>query len=208
MSTVEIIDADKKKVDQISLGEGVMTVAPRADILHAALRQHWSANHHGTHRTKTRAEVDRTGKKVYKQKGTGNARHGSRKSSPFVGGGRVFGPKPRDYTFQLNKKFKKRSVGEALKVCLQAKRVLVLDQIPIGAVKTKKAVEFFRGLKIVGGLLILDGPSVSIQKSVRNIPNFKTAAINQISVHDLLKYPWVLCDKQSFEILNKRYLAA
>ena len=139
MSTIEINNVEWKKVGELAIDDSITTGKVNKAVLHAAVRRVLAGKHHGTVRTKTRSEVDRSTKKIFKQKGTGNARHGSRKSSPFVGGGRVFGPKPRDYSLDMNKKVRKLAFREALKLQIQLGSVTVLDQLPLTEIKTKMA---------------------------------------------------------------------
>src|SRR3989338_3602910 len=129
MDKLDIINSKNKKVGEISLVEGFAKDPINKAIVHLAVKRVLAGKHHGTVRTKTRADVLRTTKKVYRQKGTGGARHGSMKSSPFVGGGRVHGPKPRDYSLGANKKVRALALREALRSGLQDGKVVVLDAL-------------------------------------------------------------------------------
>lgn len=206
MTEVSIIDSHKKKVGQYQLEDAFLTDKVNKAVLYQAVRTALAAKHHGTHDTKTRAEVLRTTKKIYRQKGTGNARHGSRKSSPFVGGGRVFGPHPRDYSLGFPKKVKKLALKEALRYQMMEGKVVIVDSVPLTGIKTKEALAFFKGIDIPKGLLILESQSLAIEKSVRNLVGFNVALASQVNAYDLLRYPHLVITKGGFQVLEKRYL--
>ncbi|MBI2340914.1 MAG: 50S ribosomal protein L4 [Deltaproteobacteria bacterium] len=207
MSTLDIIGENKKKVGSVELADPLLAAKVNKAVLYQAVKWALSGRHHGTVRTKTRSEVLFTTKKVYRQKGTGNARHSSRKSSPFVGGGRVFGPKPRDYTLGLPKKVRRLALREALRQRLKESRVTVLDGFPLKQIKTKEALKFLSGLDVQGGLIVLEAPQEFVQKSVRNLKGFKTILTDQINLLDLLSYPKVIFTRASFDSVQKRYLS-
>lgn len=206
MSKLEIVNSGNKKVGEIALGETLLKDKVNKAVLYQAVKSHLASKHHGTVDTKTRAEVLRTTKKVYNQKGTGNARHGSMKSAPFVGGGRVFGPHPRDYNIRMNKKTRKLAVREALKARLIDGGVMVVEKIPLTAIKTKEAVKFLSGLGLSGGLVIMEVASEVIEKSVRNIRDYKLIRADQVNVFDLLKYPKILFTAGAYAKVQEKYL--
>lgn len=207
MASIEIINEKKQKVGEVNLSDPLLSDKVNKAVLYQAVRATLSSRHHGTVDTKTRAEVNRTNKKVYRQKGTGGARHGSRKTSPFVGGGRVFGPHPRDYTIQLNKKVKQLAIREAIRSQLIDQNITILKEIPFKEIKTEKAHELFSGLNISSGLVVLDKPSAVIEKSIRNLKGFKIIRVDQLNTVDLLKYPKVIFTSESFEMTQKKYLS-
>lgn len=206
MATLDIIDAKGKKEGSLELADSLLTEKLNKAVLYAAVRANLAGRHHGTVDTKTRAEVDRTGKKIFKQKGTGNARHGSRKSSPFVGGGRVFGPHPRDFSINLPRKVRQLGLREALRSKLIDKEVVILNEIPLTEIKTRKAAEFFKSLNLAGGMVVLDQPNEAISKSIRNLKGFKVARPDQLQAVDLLKFQKLIFTKTSFEQVKNRYL--
>lgn len=207
MATLDIIEAGKKKVGSVSLTDALLSEKVNKAVLYQAVRANLSADHHGTVDTKTRAEVLRTGKKLHKQKGTGGARHGSRKSSPFVGGGRVFGPHQRDFTIRLPRKVRQLAMKEVFKELLQQKKVLVVKDLPFKEAKTKVAAKFLGSLDIKGGLVVIERATPTIEKSVRNIKGFKVLKISELSVVELLRYQNVVLTENTFEAISKRYLA-
>lgn len=207
MAGIEIVDGTRKKVGDVVLDDSVLNDKINKAILHQAVRRHLASRHHGTVGTKTRADVLRTNKKVYRQKGTGNARHGSRKTAPFVGGGRVFGPHPRDYNLGMPKKARRLAVREALRCRIIDGQVTIVEKIPIANIKTKDAVKFFAGLGIQKGLVVLEGPSEVIEKSARNIEGLKIIRADEINVFDLLKFPNLVFTSKAFGVVSERYLA-
>lgn len=204
MDKLDIINAKNKKVGEISLVEGFTKEPTNKAVVHLAIKRVLAGKHHGTVSTKTRADVLRTTKKVYRQKGTGGARHGSMKSSPFVGGGRVFGPKPRDFTQSMTKKSKKLALREALKGQIQDGLVTIIDSIPLKEIKTKLAADFFKGLGIEKALVIVDQASDVLQKSIRNLKGFKLLATKELNVYELVKSPRLLFTSEAFDSFQKR----
>lgn len=207
MTSLDIIGEKKKKVGSVELGDALLVDKVNKAVLYQAVKWFQSGKHHGTVRTKTRSEVLFTSKKVYRQKGTGNARHGSMKSSPFVGGGRVFGPKPRDYTLGLPKKVRRLALREALRHQLKESRIVVLNGFPFEKINTKEASGFLSDLGLDRGLIVLEAPLETVQKSVRNLKGFKTVLADQINVVDLLAYPKLIFTKAAFDTVQKKYLS-
>ncbi len=206
MATLDIIEGQKKKSGSITLDDALVSDKVNKAVLYQAVRANLSAKHHGTVNTKTRADVCRTTKKVYRQKGTGGARHGSKKSSPFVGGGRVFGPHPRDYTIRLPKKVRQLALREAIRSKIQEKDLLVVKDFPFKEIKTKVAADFFKGLEVSSALVVLNTASDMVEKSVRNLKGFKVLSVNELSVVEILKYPRLVFTADSFGEVQKRYL--
>jgi large subunit ribosomal protein L4 len=206
MNQIDIVDG-KGKVGQIALDSEIVDSKVNKAVLYEAVKRQLAGKHHGTVRTKTRSEVLRTSKKLHKQKGTGGARHGSRKSSPFVGGGRVFGPKPRDYSLGMTKKVRALAFREALKAQLQKNAVTVVQDIPLKAIKTKDAKAFLSKLGFGRGLIILTGTNDVHEKSLRNIRDVKVARAEHIELLDILKFPKILFTAEAFEGVKNRYLS-
>lgn len=206
MNQIDIVDA-KGKVGQIALDPEVIASKVNKAVLYEAVKRQLAGKHHGTVRTKTRAEVDRTGKKLYRQKGTGGARHGSRKSSPFVGGGRVFGPKPRDHALGMTKKVRALAYREALKAKLQSKAVTIVKDIPLKSIKTKDAKDFLGKMGLGRVLIVIAGASDIHEKSLRNIRDVKVARAGSVELLDILKFPKLLFTAEAFEGIKTRYLS-
>lgn len=204
---IPIFNQKKEEVGQVLLEDSLLKEAPNKALLYEAVKRYQAGKHHGTVDTKTRAEVHRTGKKIYRQKGTGGARHSSRKCAPYVGGGRVFGPHQRDYSLGMPKKARRAALREALRYVLMEGRVMVLQDLPLQEMKTKKAVDFFSKLNVEGGLVLIEKPSVPIERSIRNLVGFKTICLNEVNVFDLLKYQRLICTREAFQFLQERYLS-
>lgn len=207
LDKIDIVDGANTKVGQISLNAELFKKRVNKSLLYQSAKADAASHHHGTADTKTRAEVHRTGKKIYRQKGTGNARHGPRKSSPFVGGGRVFGPHPRDFATPLPKKMKLAAVREALKIRMIEGSVTVVKDLPFTEPKTKEAVHFFSGMGVDGALVVLSEKSVPVEKSIRNLVGFQVVKADQMTVSDLLGHPRVVFTQAAFEAAQKRYFA-
>lgn len=174
-------------------------------VLYDAVKQYLSSQHHGTVKTKDRSEVNRTGKKVYRQKGTGSARHGSKRAPIFVGGGITFGPRPRDYGYQLNKKVRKLALKEAFKAMIQAGNLNLIDKLPFEKINTKEAAAFFKKLEISGALIILNEVNEVVEKSVRNLKNFSVTHSNHLNAYDLLRHPKIVMTQETWNQINERW---
>ena len=154
---------------------------------------------------KTRAEVRGGGRKPYRQKGTGRARQGSIRSPQWVGGGVVFAPKPRDYSFKLNKKVKRLALQSALSTKVAEGKIIVLDELTLSEVKTKEMVKVLGNIKCDNALIVMDGSNENVMLSARNIPTVKTASVNTINVYDLLKYNNLVVTKEAVEKIQEVY---
>lgn len=206
MTTLDVINTKKAKVGAVSLSEDFLKKKANEPLVYEAVRHYLAGQHHGTVKTKKRSEVSFTGKKIYRQKGTGNARHGSKKTTPFVGGGRVFGPQPRSFAYPFPKKKRRLAMREALKSRLMEGAVVVLDALPLVEIKTKRAAEIFSGLDISGALVVLEAPSSVASKSIRNLKGFGVVVWNQLNIFDVLKYPKLIMTQGSFEKVKGHYL--
>ena len=173
--------------------------------LHLAVVQYLANQRQGTQSTKTRAEVRGGGRKPYRQKGTGRARQGSIRSPQWVGGGVVFAPKPRDYSFKLNKKVKRLALQSALSTKVAEGKIIVLDELTLSEVKTKEMVKVLGNIKCDNALIVMDGSNENVMLSARNIPTVKTASVNTINVYDLLKYNNLVVTKEAVEKIQEVY---
>ena len=198
MANVAVYNLDGKKVDSIELNDEIFGIEPNKEVVHMAVVQYLANQRQGTQSAKTRAEVRGGGRKPWRQKGTGRARQGSIRSPQWKGGGVVFAPKPRDYSFKLNKKVKRL----ALKSVLSQK---VLDEIKFDAIKTKQMAKVLDNLKLGKTLLVMDGENKNVMLSARNIPIIKTAGVNSINVYDILKYDAFVVTKQAVEKMQEVY---
>ena len=166
---------------------------------------HLAAERQGTQKAKTRSEVSGGGRKPWKQKGTGHARQGSTRAPQWTGGGVVFAPVPRDYTIKLNKKEKRAALKSALTSRVQENKFIVVDELALNEIKTKKFVEVMNNLKVENALVVLEGENKNVVLSGRNIPSVKVTATNEINTYDVLKYTTLVVTKAAVEKLEEVY---
>ncbi|MBK8771503.1 MAG: 50S ribosomal protein L4 [Rhizobiales bacterium] len=190
----------------VELSEAIFGLDPRHDILHRVVQWQLNKRQQGTHQAKTRAEVDRTTKKMYRQKGTGGARHGSRKPGLFVGGGKAFGPRFRSHETALNKKVRALGLKHALSTKVKASELIIVDKAELAEAKTKSVKAVFEKLGLVNALII-DGAVLNegFAKAARNIPNIDVLPIQGINVYDILRRKNLVLTKAAVEALEARF---
>lgn len=201
-----IIDQNLKSVSKQELSDALKEKLNKA-VLYYGVKALRSNLRHGTVKVKTRSEVERTTKKIYKQKGTGNARHGNRRVNIYVGGGNVHGPQPRSYNEKINKKFKVKCYHEIFKFLVQNEGLKIVDDLKFSKPSTKDAVKFLNGVGFEKAVVILptDVAYKNAELSFRNVKNVKVLSDNNINFFDLLKYGKVVVLKKTFENLKERY---
>ena len=207
MSTVNIVNTKNESVGEIELSDDVFNREVKEYILHEVVRMQRAARRSGTAATKTRVEVRGGGRKPWRQKGTGRARAGTRNSPLWRGGGVAFGPKPRDYSFKLNRKVKKQAVAMALSARLQEGNLIVIDDFSLDAIKTKDFVGVMNVLDIDNGLIITDDANVNLTKSSRNVNGYKVLPSIGVNVYDILLHKKVILIQPAIESLEKRLMA-
>ena len=206
MPKVDVYDIKGKKVSDITLNEEIFGIIPNENIVHSVLVNYQANQRQGTQSTKTRAEVSGGGKKPWKQKGTGRARQGSTRSPQWIKGGIALGPKPRSYTYKVNKKEKRLAIRSVLSSKVAESELVVVDQIPFKEIKTKQMVEALNNLKVEGkALILLPEKDENVQKSARNIEGVKTTLVNTINVYDLLKYTKLVVTVDTIKKLEEVY---
>lgn len=188
MAKIAVYNVNKQKVSERELADAVFNTDVRGHLIHDMVRYQLAARRQGTADTKGRSEVSGGGRKPYKQKGTGNARQGSTRAPHFVGGGTVFGPTPRDYSFKLNRKVKKAALCSALSARFKGERLTVLDQIALEKISTKGFVEVLKRFEFESTLVVIDGSNVNVELSARNLPNVKVLKAEGVNVYDVMKY--------------------
>ena len=188
MANVSVYNIEGNQVGEIELNDAVFGVEINEHLLHMAVVNHLAAKRQGTQSAKTRSEVRGGGKKPWRQKGTGHARQGSTRAPQWTGGGVVFAPKPRDYSFKLNKKERRLALKSALTSKVVENKIIVLDAFNMDEIKTKKFKAVMDALKVSKALVVVDGDNTNVVLSARNIPEVKTASTNTINVYDILKY--------------------
>ena len=207
MSTVDIYNIKNEKVGEIGLNEKVFDLEVKEYLLHDVVRMQRAAKRAGTACTKTRVEVRGGGAKPWRQKGTGRARAGTRRSPLWRGGGVTFGPKPRDFSFKLNKKVKKQALAMAMSARLQEGNLLVLDDITMEAIKTKDFVSIMNTFDLDNCLIVIDGANENLEKSSRNVNGFKVLPAEGVNVYDILLHKKLMLVQPVIESLEKRCLA-
>ncbi|MDP3480331.1 MAG: 50S ribosomal protein L4 [Desulfoprunum sp.] len=207
MSTVSIVNTKNERVGEIELNDSIFNLEVKEYLLHDVVRMQRAARRAGTACTKTRVEVRGGGAKPWKQKGTGRARAGSRRSPLWRGGGVIFGPKPRDYSFKLNRKVKKQAVAMAMSARLQEGNLVVLDSFTMETIKTKDFVNVMNILDVENGLIIVDSASGNLHKSARNVNGYKVLPTDGLNVYDILLHKKLILLQPVIENLEKRLLA-
>jgi len=189
MPKVALYNTNGEQVGDIELNDSVFGVAVNQAVLHDAVVAYQANQRQGTHDTKTRAEVSGGGRKPWRQKGTGRARHGSTRSPIWRGGGIVFGPHPRDYSIKLPKKVRRLAMRSALSSKVESGNILVLDSLSLDQPKTKDMVRILENLKVANkALVVIAGKDSNVVKSARNIPGVKSTAAGLLNVYDLLAH--------------------
>ena len=205
MANVSVYNIEGKEVGSIELNDAVFGVEVNEHLVHMAVVNQLANNRQGTQSAKTRSEVSGGGRKPWRQKGTGHARQGSTRSPQWTGGGVVFAPKSRDYSFKMNKKEKRAALCSALSSKVAESQIIVLDEFKLDEIKTKKFVEVMNNLKASKALVVLEGENKNVVLSGRNIPTVKVTATNEINTYDVLKYETLVVTKAAVEKLEEVY---
>ncbi len=205
MANVSVYNMEGKEVGKMDLNDAVFGVKVNEHLVHMAVVQQLANNRQGTQKAKTRSEVSGGGRKPWRQKGTGHARQGSTRSPQWKGGGVVFAPVPRDYSFKLNKKEKKLALKSALTSRVQENKFLVLDELKLDEIKTKKFMEVLNNLKVSKAIVVLEEDNKNVILSARNIPNVITASTNTINVYDIMKYSTIIVTKSAVAKIEEVY---
>ena len=205
MANVSVYNIEGKEVGSIELNDAVFGVEVNEHLVHLAVVSQLANNRQGTQSAKTRSEVSGGGRKPWRQKGTGHARQGSTRSPQWTGGGVVFAPKPRDYSFKMNKKEKRIALLSALSSKVADSKIVVLDEFNLDEVKTKKFVEVLHNLKVSKALVVLEGENKNVVLSGRNVNGAKVSNTSEINTYDVLKYDTLVVTKAAVEKLEEVY---
>ncbi len=205
MANVAVVNMNGENVGSIELNDAIFGIEANEHVMHLAVVQYLANQRQGTQSAKTRAEVRGGGRKPWRQKGTGRARQGSTRSPQWTGGGVVFAPKPRDYSFKLNKKVKRLALQSSLSTKVAENKIIVLDELTLNEIKTKEMVKVLNNIKCEKALIVMDGSNTNVMLSARNIPNVKTASVNTINVYDLLKYNTLVVTKDAVAKIEEVY---
>ena len=205
MAKVSVLNMEGKQVDEIELNDAVFGVEVKENLVHQAVLSQLANDRQGTQKAKTRSEVSGGGRKPWRQKGTGHARQGSTRAPQWTGGGVVFAPVPRDYSFKMNKKEKRAALKSALSSRVAENKFIVVDEIKFDEIKTKKFQEVLNNLNVNKALVVLEDGNTNVEISARNIANVKTARTNTINVFDILKYNTVIATKAAVATIEEVY---
>ena len=195
MANVSVYNIEGKEVGKIDLSDAVFGVEVNEHLVHMAVVSQLANNRQGTQKAKTRSEVSGGGRKPWRQKGTGHARQGSTRAPQWTGGGVVFAPVPRDYSFKMNKREKRAALKSALTSRVEENKFIVIDEINFEEAKTKNFANILKNLDVSKALVVLEDGNVNAELSARNIADVKTAKTNTINVYDILKYNTVITTK-------------
>ncbi len=205
MAKASVYNIEGKVVGDMELNDAVFGVEVNEHLVHMAVVSQLANNRQGTQSAKTRAEVSGGGRKPWRQKGTGHARQGSTRAPQWTGGGVIFAPKPRDYSFKMNKKEKNIALKSALSSRVAEDKIIVVDSIAFEEIKTKNMVAVLDNLKVNKALVVLNDNDQNVVLSARNIPNVKTASTNTINVYDILKYDQLIVTKDAVATIEEVY---
>ena len=205
MANVSVYNMEGNEVGSMELNDAVFGVEVNEHLVHMAVVQQLANNRQGTQKAKTRSEVSGGGRKPWRQKGTGHARQGSTRAPQWTGGGVVFAPVPRDYTIKLNKKEKRAALKSAVTSRVGGNEFIVVDELALNEIKTKKFVEVMNNLKVSKALVVLAEDDQNVIKSASNVASVKTANAGMINVYDILKYSTVVATKAAVEKIEEVY---
>lgn len=205
MANVSVYNMEGKEVGTIDLNDAIFGVEVNEHLVHMAVVQQLANNRQGTQKAKTRSEVSGGGRKPWRQKGTGHARQGSTRSPQWAGGGVVFAPVPRDYSFKLNKKEKRAALKSALTSKVQDKKLIVVDELKFDEIKTKNFANVMKNLNVTKGLVVLAENDANVVLSAKNIPAVQTTLTNTLNVYDVMKAGTVVLTKDAVAKMEEVY---
>ena len=205
MAKVSVYNMEGKEVETMELDDAVFGVEVNEHLVHMAVVQQLANNRQGTQKAKTRSEVRGGGRKPWRQKGTGHARQGSTRAPQWTGGGVVFAPTPRDYSFKLNKKEKRAALKSALSSRVAENKLVVVDELKFDTIKTKDFAKVLSNLNVDRALVVLNDNDTNVVMSAKNIPTVKTASTSTINVYDILKYNTVVVTKDAVNTIQEVY---
>ncbi len=205
MAQVAVYNMQGKEVDKIELNDSIFGVEVNEHLVHMAVVAQLANKRQGTQKAKNRSEVSGGGRKPWRQKGTGHARQGSIRAPQWKGGGVVFAPAPRDYSISLNKKEKRAALKSALTSRVNEQKLVVIDELKMNEIKTKEFVAVLKAFNLDKALVVLDENDKNVILSARNIPDVKTAQVNELNVYDVLKYNTLVLTKKAVSDIEEVY---
>lgn len=195
MPKCDVLNMENQKVEQINLPDSVFSSDVKEHLFWEVVRSQMASRRRGTAKTKERSEVSFSTRKLYRQKGTGRARAGDRRSPVRVGGGTIFGPQPRNYGYRVPKKVRRAAVISALSMKLAEGKLLIVDELSLPEIKTKRFADLMMRLGVQSGLFIIESKDEVVEKSARNIPKAKVLRVDGLNVYDLLRYEYLVLTK-------------
>ena len=205
MASVAVYNMEGKEVGTIELNDAIFGVQINEHLVHMAVVQHLANKRQGTQKAKNRSEVSGGGRKPWKQKGTGHARQGSTRSPQWTGGGMVFAPVPRDYSFKMNKKEKRAALKSALTSKVQDSKLIVVDKLEFGEIKTRNFAAVMNNLNVEKGLVVIADNNKNVVMSARNLPNVDMTMAGMINVYDIMKAKTVVLTKEAVAKIEEVY---
>lgn len=205
MAKVSVYNMEGKEVDTIDLNDEIFGVEVNEHLVHKAVVWQLANKRQGTQKAKTRSEVSGGGRKPWRQKGTGHARQGSTRAPQWTGGGVVFAPVPRDYSFKMNKKEKRAALKSALTSRVQENKLIVIDELKFDEIKTKNFKAVMDNLNVAKAYVVLNDNDEKVVMSARNLPNVQTALTNTINVYDVMKGGTVILTKDAVKTIEEVY---
>ena len=205
MANVSVYNMEGKEVGTMELNDAVFGVEVNEHLVHMAVLQQLANNRQGTQKAKTRSEVSGGGRKPWRQKGTGHARQGSTRAPQWTGGGVVFAPVPRDYSFKMNKKEKRAALKSVLTAKVQENKVVILDELKFDEIKTKAMVNVLNNVKAEKAIVVLKENDEKVMLSARNIADVQTSLVNTINVYDILKHNTLVMTKEAVQAIEEVY---
>jgi large subunit ribosomal protein L4 len=205
MANVSVYNMEGKEVGTMELNDAVFGVEINEHLVHMAVVNQLANKRQGTQKAKTRSEVSGGGRKPWRQKGTGHARQGSTRAPQWTGGGVVFAPTPRDYSFRMNKKEKRAALKSVLTSRVQENKLIVLDELKFDAIKTKNMKAVLDALKVEKALIVLNESNQNVQMSAKNIADVRTVLTSTLNVFDILKYNTVVVTKAAVQTIEEVY---
>ena len=206
MPTIDVLNSDGKKVKELELNENVFGIEPNENVVHTVVLNYLANQRQGTQNTKTRSEVAGGGRKPWRQKGTGRARQGSIRAPQWIKGGIALGPKPRSYTYRVNKKERQLAVKSVLSAKLAEKELIVLDKLELKEIKTKEMKNVLNNLKVnEKALVVLEKGDKNVQMSTRNIEGVKASIVDTMNTYDILKYNKLILTEAAVKKIEEVY---
>lgn len=202
MPTIALYNMNREQVGELQLNDQIFAAEVKEPLIHQALKIQLANRRAGTVKTKTRGEVSGSGKKPFKQKGTGNARQGCSRAPQYPGGGTVFGPQPKTYALAINKKARKAALRSLLSMQLQSNRITVLDKLDFDRISTKDFSGFMKKFDLERSLIITEDPSKNLQLSSRNVPYVKLLKADSLNIFDMLKYQHIVFTEKAVRLVE------